>query len=194
MALTPVFVALVEPALMKRRFDIREVFFGIAAIPGMALVVGGTPGGMRIGIAVGILSAFLAAIFSVLNKRFIDKAGALAVTGVEIASGVICLSFISPLVLPEPRDASLLVVLAIGCTLIPFALSLVALRHLSAFSAALAVNMEPVYAIVLAIVLLGEQRELTPAFYVGVAIIMAVVFGHGQFERRLAQLNRRSSA
>ena len=57
-------------------------------------------------------------------------------------------------------------------------LSLVALRHLSAFSAALAVNMEPVYAIVLAILLLGEQRELTLAFYAGVAIIMGVVFSH----------------
>ena len=50
--------------------------------------------------------------------------------------------------------------LAMGCTLLPFALSLVALRQLSAFTTALAVNMEPVYAIVLAIMLLGEQREL----------------------------------
>jgi drug/metabolite transporter (DMT)-like permease len=187
MALTPVFVALIEPALMKRRFDVREVFFGIAAIPGMALVVGGTPGGMRIGIAIGILSAFLAAVFSVLNKRYIDKGGALAVTGLEMASGIICLSFISPLVLPGRRDALLLLLLAIGCTLIPFALSLVAMRRLSAFSAALAVNMEPVYAIVLAIVLFGEQHDLTPAFYLGVGIIMAVVFGHGRFERTAIQ-------
>jgi drug/metabolite transporter (DMT)-like permease len=187
MALTPVFVALIEPALVKRRFDGREVLFGIAAIPGMALVVGGTPGGMRIGIAIGILSAFLAAVFSVLNKRFIDKGGALAVTGLEMASGIICLSFLSPLVLPGRRDVLLLLLLAIGCTLIPFALSLVALRRLSAFSAALAVNMEPVYAIVLAIVLFGEQRELTAAFYVGVGIIMAVVFGHGRFQRAAIQ-------
>ena len=65
-----------------------------------------------------------------------------------------------PLSWPGPRDAVLLVVLAIGCTLLPFALSFVALRHISAFSAQLALNLEPVYAIVLAIVLLGEQREL----------------------------------
>ena len=77
-----------------------------------------------------------------------------------------------------------LVFLALGCTLLPFALSLVALRHLSAFSTALAVNMEPVYAIVLAILLLGEQRQLDPAFYLGVAIILAVVFSHPLFVRR----------
>ena len=66
-----------------------------------------------------------------------------------------------------------------GCTLFPFALSLVALRQISAFSASLAVNLEPIYAIVLAILLLGEQRELAPSFYAGVAIILGVVFAQG---------------
>jgi threonine/homoserine efflux transporter RhtA len=69
----------------------------------------------------------------------------------------------------------LLVTLALACTLLPFSLSFVALRHISAFSAQLAVNLEPVYAIVLAIVLLGEQRELTLQFYLGVAIILVAV-------------------
>jgi drug/metabolite transporter (DMT)-like permease len=187
MALSPVFVAFVEPALVRRRFNLREVFFGIAAIPGMALVVGGTPSGMRFGIAVGILSAFLAAVFFALNKRFIHKGTALTVTGLEMAAGAVCLSFVSPFVLPSRHDAILLVILAIGCTLVPFWLSLVALRHLSAFSGALALNMEPVYSIILAIVLLGEQYELTVAFYVGVALIMAVVFGHGRDERLRVQ-------
>jgi drug/metabolite transporter (DMT)-like permease len=183
MALTPVFVALVEPFLVRRRFDARELLFGVAVIPGVALVVGGTPRGMRAGIAVGILSALFAALFSVLNKRFADKGSALTVTGLEMAAGVACLGFFSPFVVPGRRDAMLLLALALVCTLVPFALSLVALRHLSAFSSALAVNMEPVYAIVLAIVFLGEQRELTAAFYIGVAIIITLVFGHGRVGR-----------
>jgi threonine/homoserine efflux transporter RhtA len=69
-------------------------------------------------------------------------------------------------------------ILALVCTLLPFALSLVALRKLTAFGAQLAVNLEPVYAILLAIPLLGEQRELTLQFYIGVAAIMAVVLAH----------------
>jgi drug/metabolite transporter (DMT)-like permease len=77
--------------------------------------------------------------------------------------------------LPTPRDGLLLVTLALACTLLPFSLSFVALRHISAFSAQLAINLEPVYAIVLAALLLGEQRELTAQFYVGVAIILAGV-------------------
>ena len=183
MAITPVFVAFVEPLLVRRRFDVRELLFGLAVVPGVALVVGGTPAGMRTGIAMGILSALFAAIFSVLNKKFIDRGSALTITGLEMAAGAICLSFLSPFVMPGRHDAILLLALALGCTLVPFALSLVALRHLSAFSSALAVNLEPVYTIVLAIILLGEQRELTTAFYLGVAIIVAVVFGHGRVVR-----------
>jgi hypothetical protein len=49
---------------------------------------------------------------------------------------------------------------------------------MTAFGTQLAINLEPVYAIFLAIVLLGEQRELTPDFYLGVAIILATVLAY----------------
>jgi len=191
MALAPVFVAFIEPVLVGRRFDIRELFFGIAVIPGVILVVGGIPSQMRIGLVVGILSALLAAIFGTLNKRYIQYVGPLTVTGLEMTAGVVCLTLLAlvlpasdlVLVKPNTHDMILLVVLAMGCTLLPFALSLVALRQLRAFTTALAVNMEPVYAIFLAIVLLGEQRELHLGFYLGVAIIFVVVFSHARRAR-----------
>ena len=85
---------------------------------------------------------------------------------------------------PGARDAALLLALALVCTLLPFTLSLVALRKLSAFAALLAVNLEPVYAIVLAIVLLGEQHELGAGFYAGVCVILSTVFIHPWLMRR----------
>jgi drug/metabolite transporter (DMT)-like permease len=88
-----------------------------------------------------------------------------------------------PFALPGPHDFGFLLVLALACTLFPFALSLVALRHISAFAAQLAVNLEPVYAIVLAALLLGEQRDLTPMFYLGVAIILGAVLLHPWLSR-----------
>lgn len=196
MALTPVFIAFVEPVLANRKFDARELIFGLAVIPGVALVVGGTPSGMRLGVAIGALSSFFVSIFGSLNKRFIGTSDALSVTGLEMGAGAALITlfglFIGPQLMPNDpvflwpsqRDAWLLVALAMGCTLLPFALSLVALRHLSAFTTVLAINMEPVYAIVLAVLLLGEQRELDPAFYAGVAIILVVVFSHPLFMRR----------
>ena len=186
MGLTPIFVAFLEPLIAGRRSDSRELFFGLAVIPGVALVVGGTPVQMRSGILVGVLSVFFVSIFAAFNKRFIADGDALSITGLEMGAGAAFLALATPLlpatatvfVLPGRRDGVLLLVLAIACTLLPFALSLVALRHLSAFSTSLAVNLEPVYAIVLAAILFGEQRELNPAFYAGVAIILAVVFAH----------------
>ncbi|MDY6948191.1 MAG: DMT family transporter [Pseudomonadota bacterium] len=185
LALSPVFLAFIEPFVSGRRFDMRELLFGLAAIPGVALVVGGTPAGMRIGVFVGVVGALLVAVFASLNKRFIGNSDTLAVTGLEIGAGLLLVTAISAVhtadtvfVVPAARDMTLLIILALGCTLLPFALSLAALRHVSAFSVTIATNMEPVYAIVMAIILLGEQRELSPSFYLGVAIVLAAVFLH----------------
>jgi drug/metabolite transporter (DMT)-like permease len=192
MAITPVFTSLVEPWLTRTRFHSRDTLIGIAAVPGVALVAGGTPVGMRAGILFGIVSAMLLALFGSLNKRHVHHGAPLAVTGIELAAGTLLLTVIAALApgvpalppLPGMRDAALLAVLSFACTLFPFWLSLVALKHLSAFSTQLAVSLEPVYAIVLAIVLLGEQRELGAAFYLGVAVILASVFAHTALKLR----------
>ncbi|WP_343123472.1 EamA family transporter [Stenotrophomonas pictorum] len=69
------------------------------------------------------------------------------------------------------------------CTLLPFALALVALRHLSAYTVQLVTNLEPVYAIVLAMLFLAEQHELSAQFYLGVTIILGGVFLHPLLNR-----------
>ncbi|AKC85647.1 DMT family transporter [Pseudoxanthomonas suwonensis] len=199
-ALAPVFTAVIEPWVARRPFRLRELVLGVAVLPGVALVVGGVPDGMRLGVAVGALSALLVAVFGSLNKRLVEHADPLTVTAVELGAGTLALTALAPLmplllpafagdllVLPGLRDGALLLVLALGCTLLPFVLGLVALRHLSAYTVQLATNLEPVYAIVLAAVLLGEQRELTPLFYLGVAVILFAVF----LDPLLAQRGRR---
>ena len=188
--------ALLEPWLAGRPFSWRDVLLGIAVLPGVALVVGGVPDGMHLGIAVGTLSALLVALFGSLNKRFVDRGEPLAITALELGAGTLLLTALAPLMpllfpafsgtlfsIPDAHDLGLLLGLALACTLFPFALSLVALRHMSAFAAQLAVNLEPVYAIVLAIILLGEQHELSGQFYLGVAIILGAVLVYPLFNR-----------
>ena len=190
MALSPVFLAFLEPLIAKRPFDVRELALGALVIPGVILVVGGVPGGMRLGIAVGALSAFLVAIFGTWNKLLVHRADPLAVTAIELSAGAILLTIVTAVlpsgrfVMPAPRDAAYLLILAVGCTIIPFTLALVALRQLTAFAAQLAINLEPVYAILLATVLLGEHHDLGPRFYFGVAIILGSVFLHPYIVRR----------
>lgn len=184
--------ALVEPVLTRQRFRPGDLLLGLAALPGIWLVVGGVPSGMHAGIAAGVVSALFVALFSSLNKRMVEAGDALTVTALELGAGALTLSLLAPLmpmlvpafagpllVLPAGLDVLWLLVLALACTLLPFALCLVALRHLSAFTAQLSINLEPVYAVLLAALLLGEQQELSPRFYAGVAIILAVVFAQG---------------
>jgi drug/metabolite transporter (DMT)-like permease len=191
-AVGPVFLAVLEPWIAGRRFQWHELWIGVGVIPGVALVVGGIPDQMRLGVLVGVVSAFFVALFSAFNKRLVERADPFTVTTIELGTGAVFLAVIATLIphdgsvfdLPGPHDAIFLFILAIACTLVPFTLSLVALRHLSAFTVELAVNLEPVYAILLAIPLFGEQRELGLAFYLGVAIILGAVFVHPWLERR----------
>lgn len=191
MGVAPIMMSIVEPWITRKRFDPRELLIGVAAVPGVMLVVGGTPQGMRLGIAVGVLSALLVSVFVSLNKRYVEQGEPMAVTGLELAAGTAFLTLLAlvfggdstQLAVPGMRDGMLLLLLALVCTLFPFALSLVALRNLSAFSAQLAVSLEPVYAVFLAMLLLNEQRELGLQFYAGLVIILGSVFAHAALKR-----------
>ena len=191
-ALAPVFLSLTEPWITRSRFNPRELLLAVAVVPGVAMVIGGVSLGMRLGFAVGAFSALVDAVFGACNKRLIAHADPLTVTCIEMGAGALFLTLLAPLLphagaafmLPGAHDAALLAVLVLGCTLLPFALALVALRHLSAFGVQMATNLEPVYAIVLAIILLGEQHELDGWFYAGVAVILAAVFLQPLLNRR----------
>jgi drug/metabolite transporter (DMT)-like permease len=198
MALAPVVTALIEPAITGARFERHNLLLGILVIPGVALVVGGTPDSMELGLGIGVVSAALAAVFNALNKRYLGQHDALAVTGLELGAGFLLVAALAPLVsppgdafvMPGLRDGAWLLVLAFFCTLIPYAVALGALRHLSAFTTQLAVNLEPVYAIALAVLFLGEARELDTLFYVGVAIVLIAVFGHAWLQLTQARLTQ----
>jgi len=187
LGLAPAALALVEPAVARRAIEWREIAFGAGVVPGVALVVRGVPAGMRTGIVVGVVSTTLVALSNALQKRLASRrADPLAVMWIELAAGVLVLTIAAPafphagpaLPIPDRRSLWLLIVLAIGCTLLPFGLYLAALRRLSAFTVQLAVILEPVYAIALGYVLLGEDRELGGTFYAGAAVLLAIVVAH----------------
>ena len=191
-ALAPVFLALAEPYLAQQGLVRREVFLAVISIPGVALVVGGIPANMLEGFALGALAAFLVAIFSIVNKQLTMQVPALALTAIEMGAGVLFLGMPIPLwpafgiafAWPGQSDMVLLLVLAIACTLLPFALSIVALRQVTAFSAQLAVNLEPVYAILIAALFLGESEQLRWPFYAGVVVILGSVLVQAGFHQR----------
>ena len=194
LALAPVFLSIIEPLWRKQPFVARDLLIAVIALPGVALVVGGIPAGMMSGLFYGVMAALFAAVFSLISRGLAMRVPALCLTTVQMSTGTLMLGLLIPfwpllgdsISLPQQQDLFWLVILAIACTLVPFTLANVALRKISAFSVQLAVNLEPVYTILLAAILLGEGAELGWTFYAGVALILGAVLWHVRLHRQAA--------
>lgn len=184
MAMVSLFTAFFEPFFFKTTIKKSEVLMGLAIIPAMYLIFYFN-GQFITGLILGIISAFLAAVFSVINRKLVTRHEPLSITFLELGIGFVFLSltmpiylqlFPSTLLLPTRSDIIYLLLLSIVCTAVPFTLSLRSLRHLSAFTANITINLEPVYGILLAMLFFKEHKELNTGFYAGAILIIIVVF------------------
>ena len=189
MATISFFAAFAEPFFLRQKIKWYELALGIFVLPGMALVVGNIDWTMRLGFAVGVLGALLAAVFSAMNKKIIDDnpPPPLVMSLVELSGGLLVTSLLLPffwwnnpaLVLwPQSSDWLWLGILTWVCTLLPYYLTLLAMRHISSFATNLTINLEPVYGVILAALIFREDKTLDPNFYLGVVIILLAVFSH----------------
>lgn len=189
MSTTSLFTSLIEPILVRTKFNKFELMLSAMIIPGMLLIVNNIDLSYMAGVWVGLASALLAAIFSTLNKANIKGADPYTISFIELSSawGMISIMLIflwisgnQPAVfLPSGiNDWIFLITLALLCTTLAHVLSLQALKYLSAFASNLVINLEPVYGILLAIVILKEHKELNPMFYLGASIILLSVLSY----------------
>ncbi len=193
MATGAFFTAIIEPLVFKEKIKKYELFLGIMIIPGMYLVVQSTSWNMMTGIILAIIAAILAVFFTILNKRIVDQIEDTSViTFIELGSGWLFLTVLLPFYLyyfetsiqPTWLDLGYLLVLALLCTTFAFILNLNALKHISAFNANLAINLEPVYGIALAWFIFEENKEVGPFFYIGVLIVLLSVFSYPFLKKR----------
>lgn len=194
---TAFFTSVIEPLVFKARFRWTETLLGAMVIPGMYLIF--SFGEVYLtGILLGLAAALLAATFSVLNRKMIAKYHAIPITFIELGSGWIFLSALAPIYVfyfpqahfvPDGLDWLYLVLLAIVCTTFAYVLSINALRHVTAFTFNLSINLEPIYGIVMAIFLFQEHEEVSLGLYAGAAIIITAVFFHTVIERRARKRN-----
>ncbi|RPJ34521.1 MAG: DMT family transporter [Verrucomicrobiaceae bacterium] len=192
------FTAFTEPLLERRRVRPLEVLLGLLVLLGI-LLVAGFERGRLLGLAVALLSALLAAVFPVLNRRLIKQAGMnplVMVVWEMVGACAVCLLAL-PLVEGRGAYAGLLdlqgldwlwlLLLAWACTVFAHAFHIHLLRHLSAYTANLAVNFEPVYGIVAAALLFGEHRQMHPGFFIGTSAILIANIAHPLILREIAR-------
>lgn len=189
MASASFFTALSEPLIDRRKPCWKEILLGLMIIPGLAMVAGSS-WDHATGLGCALVSAFLASLFPVLNRKLtLSGLAPQTMTLYElIAACATCLIVISCVgglnltQLPSTSDWFWLAILSGICTVWAFSFHIHLLRHFTAFASNLAINFEPVYGILLAAVIFKEYHELNPMFYVGtlciiVANILHVFFG-----------------
>ena len=185
------FTALLEPILFRRRVAVDEVVIGAIVVAGVALLVRVELRAEPLGLALGLGSALLAAVFGVLNGRVARDDAPARLMLYEMAAALVVVSAcfaVDPgqLVAPPVRDLGWLAILGVACTVVPQTLVLVVLRVLSPFTVAVSVNLEPVYALILAALLFPDAEPLSARFYVGAGTLFALVVANAARKRRRA--------
>jgi drug/metabolite transporter (DMT)-like permease len=177
--------SLIEPLFLRKKFEPVEIALGLFAIGGI-FVIYNTHLNFSIGIVIGLLSALLTVIVSVLNKKIIDDFEPEQITLYQLTGGFVGLSLLLPFYqyfFPEKNyepvalDWLWLVILSWVCTIFTFFLYIRSLKKISAFTMNLTLTLEPVYGILLAFLIYHENEHLSKWFYVGFGLIsIAVVF------------------
>ena len=194
-ATTAFFTSILEPILTEKKLEKTELLLGFLVIPGMVLIGQSIPRGMWFGILLGIISAILIACFAIYNKKWIDKADPTSITFIEMTSSWLFISLLLPFFyayspessfLPSQMDWVYLLILSLLCTTLAFVLNLRSLKHISAFTSTLIGNLEVLYGIALAIIILQENKELSFSFYIGALVVLLSVFGHPFINKKLA--------
>jgi drug/metabolite transporter (DMT)-like permease len=177
------FSAFLDPLISKRKMDLIEILLGIMVMLGVYLIFHFDQA-YRWGIIYGIISSILAAVFTIINKKYVDKHDAQIITFYELGGGWLSLNFVLPFYLqfvdfssyfPNLSDFLWLLVLSLFCTVLAFNLSIKALKKISPFTVNLSYNLEPVYGILLAFVIYKEHLDLEISFYAGLFIIFLTV-------------------
>jgi drug/metabolite transporter (DMT)-like permease len=191
LATTTIHVSWLEPLMKGTKFKKTDLVLSLVVLFGM-LLIGSREGAHLPAILVGLLSAFLAALFSVSNAVLVEKTPAVQLTVMELASGFVLISLV--LLFQGKIDAQLFVMdtkllwqllfLGVVCTAIAFVLAVNATKHLGAFTVSLTINLEPVYTILLALLYFPESEKMEPRFYIGAAIILAAVIGNSFIKRQ----------
>ncbi|WP_149527158.1 DMT family transporter [Sphingobacterium hotanense] len=185
------FTAILEPIINRKKISIADILIGLVIIFGIYLI-------FKFefqyfwGIVYGLSCAFCASIFSIFNARMVKKGSPTSITFYEMIGAWIGVSIIMLIsgqfdeqMILSQSDLMYLLVLGVGCTAIAYVLGVAVMRELSAFTVALTTNMEPVYGIILALLIFGQKEAMSTGFYFGAIIVLVAVFIYPYLKTKL---------
>ncbi len=180
------FTALLEPIWYGRKIVWYEILFGVIVMLGLYLIFNVESTYVE-GIVLALISALLSATFSLINGKLIQKERPSVISIYEMASGVVFLSiylffsgsFTTDFFQLSSADWMYIFILASICTAYAFIASVKVMKYITPYTVMLTINLEPVYGIFLAFIILGESEKMDPMFYIGALVILSTVIANG---------------
>lgn len=192
------FASILEPIFYKRKIVWYEVAFGLVVMAGLYLIFD-LAASYTLGITLALIAAFLSALFSVLNGKLVLEHKASAISFYELLFGAMAITIF--LAFTDGFDAEFfqlgasdwfyLILLATGCTAYAFIASIYVMRWINPYTVMLTINMEPIYGIALALLILGEGERMDSQFYIGAGIILVTVLANGVIKMMSERKQRR---
>lgn len=188
------FASLLEPLLTGKKVVLYEVFFGLMVIAGLSIIFRVEAHYIE-GILLALTSAFLSALFSIINSKFAKTHNPSVVSFYEIAGGVLFFSvllafsggFNASFFQVSASDWLYLAILSSVCTAYAFIGSVQVMRFLSPYTVMLTINLEPIYGTILAVLVFDEKEKMSPQFYFGALIIIVTVIINGIIKNRQSE-------
>lgn len=174
------FTALISPLVNRKRISWVELLLSSLTLVGILLIFH-FDASFRTGIVLGIISSLLFALYATLNEQVNQSGQVIKTTALQMVGGTLAMGLLLPFyragksslsLLPTSEDFVFLFLLALGCTVCMCLLLNRAQKEISAFTVSLSFNLEPVYSILLAVLLFDEDKMLGTAFYMGLALIV----------------------
>ena len=180
MASTALWVALFEPLVTKRKILASEIILGVMVIIGL-MIIFSFETKYILGLSVALISAMFAAVFSTFNAQMVKRIDSVNLGFYEMTSATVVVG--DYLLLKgemsfdiSTNDVLWLLVLGIVATAFAFVISIEVMKELSPFTVGLTINLEPIYTIILALIIFGSDEKMTWGFYVGTAILILAIF------------------
>ena len=181
-----------------------EIVFGLLVLIGLYFVIESTEPNFiqksmnsnmsrtMQGVLLALTSAFLSAIFSIINGKFAQRIDATIVSFYELLGGVLFLSvfllftkqFSTSFFNITLSDFMWLGILASVCTAYAFIASVNVMKYISPYTVMLTINLEPVYGIALAVLIFEKNEQMSFSFYIGATIILITVILNGLIRNR----------
>ena len=188
------FTALLEPLFFRRRIKAYELIFGVLIIVGLYFIFS-FEFKYLIGMVLSVVSAALASLFTVCNGVLIKKTKAKIISFYELLGAFIVVSIyllitnkgnMAEFVVPQV-DLKWLIILGTVCTAFAFIMSVEVMKKISPYTVTISINLEPIYSIILAILIWPESETMSFGFYMGTVIVIATIFLNAILKKRLSK-------